>query len=333
MTVYSGAGAEVLFPLDVVVYVSSRIAAPLIGLVVLTVYTGASLVALAAVQWLVANPPGLFPAGFAFAGGVIAAAYVGYRAGTVRLVASLQAQELPRRRDPELYRRLDRLVGSMRVGQPPLLVADLGAPNALSVGGPRRGAVILDRSLLQFLTTDELEGILAHELAHIESYDTFVNTLAVTVVRTLSGLFILLLLPVVLFLAGVDRAAGWFAGRPGARPGLVRSFQVVVMVVLGAVFSPFALAYLAYSRRQEYAADSRAAEATGRPEALARGLAKIQRANNPGTGLLSMLYTHEERTERHRLFSTHPSLEQRIDRLRDRSEETGPHQAERIPVQ
>jgi heat shock protein HtpX len=320
-----------LFALDVAPGVRSRFLSPLVGLVVLAVYTAASLAGFAVVRWLVAHPPGLFPAAFAFVGGVVVAAYAGYRAGTVRLVASLQARELPRNRAPELYRRLDRLDDSMRAGRPPLLVADLGAPNALSAGGPRRGAVILDRSLLGLLTVDELEGVLAHELAHLERYDTFLNTLAVTVMRTIAGVVFLLLLPVVLFLAGIDRAAGWFAGRPGARAGLVAGFRRAVTVVLGVAFSPFALAYLAYSRRQEYAADRRAVEATGRPAALARGLVKIQRARDPRSGLFSLLYTHEERTDRPELLSTHPPLDRRIDRLRDRAE-TAPRQAEPIQL-
>ena len=312
--------------------VRSRLLGALVGLVVFAVYTAVSLAGFAVVGWLVANPPGLLPAGFAFVGGVVGAAYLGYRAGTVRLVASLQARELPRDRAPELYRRLDRLVGSMQAGRPPLLVADLGAPNALSVGGPRRGAVILDRSLLELLTVDELEGILAHELAHLERYDTFLNTLAVTAMRTLAGVVLLLLSPVVLFLAGIDRTAGWFAGRPGARAGLVDGFRSVVMLVFSAALSPFALLYLAHSRRQEYAADRRAAEATGRPEALARGLERIQRATDPRSGLFSMLYIHEDRTERPELLSTHPPLDQRIDRLLDRAEHTDSGRTERLRI-
>jgi len=303
--------------------VRSRLVTSLVGLAVLAAYTTVSLAGLAVVQWLVANPPGLFPAGLALVGGVVAAAYVGYRAGAARLVANLQARELPRDRAPELYCRLERLDESMRAGRPPLLVADLGAPNALSVGGPRQGAVILDRSLLRLLTVDELEGILAHELAHLERYDTFLNTLAVTAMRTVVGVVFLLLLPVVLFLAGIDRAAGWFTGRPGARAGLVAGFRSVVMLVLGAALSPFALVYLAYSRRQEYAADRRAAGATGSPEALARGLAKIQRATDPHSGLFSLLYIHEQRTERPNVLSTHPPLDRRIDRLLEQP--TGTH--------
>lgn len=297
----------------------ARVAMGLVGVVVLAVYTTVALVIALVLRWLVQSPPGLVPVVLAFTVGVVLAAYVGYRAGTVRLVASLQARELSRERAPELYRRLDRLVGAMRVGCPPLLVADLGAPNALSVGGPRRGAVVLDRRLLCLLTVDELEGLLAHELAHIESYDTFLNTLTLTAARTVAALLSLSLLPVVVLLAGVDRAAGWVDGRPGARRGLGRLFQRVVVLVVGAVLSLFTLAYLAYSRRQEYAADRRAATVTGRPEALASALGKIHRANDPRSGLLSALYTHDERESRHTVLSTHPPLERRIDRLLERA--------------
>ncbi|ERH08717.1 MAG: Zn-dependent protease [halophilic archaeon J07HX64] len=302
----------------------------LVGLVILAVYTAIALAGLAVLRWLAANPPGLVPTVLALTVGVVVTAYLGYRAGTVRLVASLQAEELPRRRAPELHRRLDALVDSMDAGKPPLLVTDLGAPNALSLGGPRRGAVVLDRSLLQLLTVDELEGVLAHELAHVESHDALLNTLAITVVRTITGLVSLLLLPVVLFVAGLDRAAGWFAGRPGERPGLVELVQWALMLTVGAVLSLLTLGYLAYSRHREYAADRRAADITGRPAALARGLVKIHRAKEPRSGLFSLLYTHEEE-DRHELLSTHPPLDRRVDRLLERSNRA-PKQFERIPV-
>jgi heat shock protein HtpX len=310
--------------------VTSRLVRSLVGLVILAAYTAVALAGLAVLRWLAANPPGLVPAVLAFAVGVVITAYLGYRAGTVRLVASLQARELSRGRAPELHRRLDAMVDTMDIGKPPLLVADLGAANALSLGGPRRGAVVLDRSLLQLLTVDELEGVLAHELAHVEGYDALLNTLAITVVRSVAGLVSLPLLPVLVFVAGLDRAAGWFAGRPGERPGLVGLFRWALTLTVGALLSPFTLGYLAYSRRQEYAADRRAADVTGRPAALARGLVKIHRANDPLNGLLSVLYTHEEE-DRHELLSTHPPLDRRVDRLLERSGRTA-RQFERIPV-
>ena len=300
---------------------TSRLALSLVGLAILVVHTAVALAGLAVLRWLAANPPGLVPAVLALAVGVVVTAYLGYRAGTVRLVASLQAQKLTRRSAPELHRRLDTLVDSMDIGTPPLLVADLGAPNALSLGGPHRGVVVLDRSLLQLLTVDELEGVLAHELAHVERYDALLNTLAITTVRTVAGLVGLALLPVVVFVAGLDRAAGWFAGRPGERPGLGELLRWGLMLTVGAVLSLFTLGYLAYSRRREYAADRRAADVTGRPAALARGLVKIHRANNPFNGLLSVLSTHTE-GDRHELLSTHPPLDRRVDRLLDRQHKT-----------
>lgn len=117
---------------------------------------------------------------------VVIAGYAGYRAGTIRLVASLDAQQLPRERASAVYRRLERLCVRANTREPPLLVTDLGAPNALSIGGPRKGVVVLDRRLFNLLTIDELEVILAHELAHMERYHTFVNTLALTAVRMLA---------------------------------------------------------------------------------------------------------------------------------------------------
>jgi heat shock protein HtpX len=289
-----------------------------VGLGVFTAHAVVALAGLAVLGWLFADPPGLVTIVLALLVGVVVAGYIGYRMNTLRLVASLQAQQLSRGHAPELYRRLERLCGEMDVTQPPVFVADLGAPNALSIGGPQRGAVVVDQSLVQLLTIDELEGILAHELAHLESYDTFLNTLAITAMRTLVGVVFLFLFPVVLLLAGVDRATAWIAGRPRWRPGVTHLFRLVVLAVLGLVLGPLSLAYLAHARKQEYAADRRAAEATGKPVALARALGKIHRANDPRSGLLSTLYTHDDRSEQRRLFSTHPPLEDRIDRLLDR---------------
>jgi heat shock protein HtpX len=286
-----------------------------VGIGVLFAHAVVALAGLALLGWLFADPPGLLTILAALSVGVALAGYIGYRMNTLRLVASLQAQQLARGRAPELHRRLERLAREMEIAKPPVFVADLGAPNALSVGGPRQGAVVVDRSLLQLLTVDELEAILAHELAHLQSYDTFLNTLAITAMRTLVGVVFLFLFPVVLLLAGVDRALAWIAGRPRWRPGFTRLFRFAVLVVLGLVLGPLSLLYLAHARKQEFAADRRAAEATGKPVALARALGKIHRANDPSAGLLSTLYTHDERSEQRRLFSTHPPIEDRVDRL------------------
>lgn len=293
-----------------------RVAMAVVGLAVLFTYTAAAFLAFLLLRWGVANPPDPLVLVGGLVLGIVLGGFLGYRLGSIRLLTSLDGRRLPRERAPELHTRLDRLAEHMHVRRPPILVAHLGAPNALSIGGPRQGVIVLDRQLLALLSVDELEGILAHELAHLESHHTFVNTLALTAVRTLVGVVMLALAPLVLLLAGLDRAAAWFAGRPHRRFGLATLFNATVTILLGVVLSLVTLGFLAYSRKQEFAADSRAADVTGNPAALARALEKIHRANQPRSGLLSLLYIHDDRRRaEHPLLSTHPPLGERIDRL------------------
>lgn len=311
-----------------------RVFMVLVGVAVFTVYATAALGGYLLLTWVFATPPDLLTALLAVGAFTLTAAYLSYRFGTRQLLSSLQAVELPRRHSPALYRRLDRLCLEMDVAQPPVLVADLGVPNALSLGGPRAGVVVVDQSLLSLLTIDELEGILAHELAHMESYDTFVQTLAVSLLRSLAGFLTVLLLPVLLLLQGIDRAMAWIGGRPAdRRPGVAghikRGIQTLVVVLL----SIATLLFLAYSRRREYAADGRAVEVTGKPVALARALSKIYRATDPERGLHSLLYIHGDESEKDglsHLLSTHPPIEKRVDQLLARADSTQTHYVHRL---
>jgi len=294
----------------------------LVGTIVLLLHTAVSFLGFLFLQWLIANPPDPFVFVSVFVVVVLFGAYIGYRQGTVRVVASLDTQEISKRRAPQLHQRLDRLCLQMDVSRPMLLVADLEAPNALSVGGPREGAVIIDYRLFDLLTIEELEGILAHELAHIERYDTFLNTVVITASRMVVGLVFVALLPVIVFLLGVDRATAWYAGQPHIRHiGLAGLFQRLVGLTVALFLSIFTLLFFAYSRRQEFAADHRAAEVTGRPLALARALIKIHRAMDRQRGLRSLLYIHDEHeSKRSRWLSTHPPLDERVERLRAQAE-------------
>lgn len=289
-----------------------RVAMVLVGLGVFALYALGAVGVYLLLGWLVRGSA-LGPTAAVLLAVVAVGAYLNYRAGPARLVAGLDARELPRGRAPGVYSRLDRLAAEMGVDPPPLLVADLGMPNALSVGGPRRSVVVLDRRLLEVLSADELEGILAHELAHIRGYDTFVQTMAVSLVRALSAVAGVLLLPLLLLAYGLDRGVAWASGRP-ARSGSVGEWvRLGAVVAVGLLLSVFTLAVLAYSRRREFVADARAAGATGKPRALARALWKIRRATESMHGLRSLLYTHSE--DDSRLLSTHPPVEERIRRL------------------
>lgn len=296
--------------------VAHRLLMAAVGLVVLATYTAAGALALFGMAWLATHPPDPVTVAAALAVAALVGAYLTYRVGSARLLAGIETVELPQRRTPELHRRVDRLAEQFGVESPPLLVADLGAPNALSIGGPRESAVVLDRRLLDVLTLDELEGIVAHELAHVQSRDAFVQTLAVSLMRTLFGVLFVCFLPVTLFLAGAARSAAWFAGRPHRGPDVAAAAALGIQLLVGAVLSVLTLGILAHSRRREFAADRRAADATGDPEALARALAKIHRAANPRWGFRSILTIHgEERGGLRRLLSTHPPIRERIDRL------------------
>lgn len=179
------------------------------------------------------------------------------------------------------------------------------------------------------LSDAELEAILAHELAHIESHDGLVQTMAYSVFQTLVGLVMLALSPLLFALTGLARATAWMGGRPAAWSETpfgwlrtrVTSAVVVVMLVL-------TLVVLAHSRRREYAADDRAVEVTARPLELARALHKIRAAAEPERSLLSPLYVRGEVDDPlWGWLSTHPSIEDRIDRLLERvGREPGPPQ-------
>ena len=248
-----------------------------------------------------------------------------YRYSTGRLLAALDATPLPRERAPELYRRLDRLTERMRVGDPELSVARMRVPNAFAIGDRRRGVVVFDRALLSLLSADELEALLAHELAHVESYDGFVQTLAYSAFSTVVELLFVLLLPVVLLVTGASHAAAWLCGRPtepdrGPGGRARRWIEGGVLLALLLV----TITIRAHSRRREYAADDRAAAVTGDPLALARALRTIDRAAEPRWGIVAPLYVHtDDEDGLLRLLSTHPPIDDRIERLAARAAAPG----------
>lgn len=257
-----------------------------------------------------------------------------YRFGTAQLLAGLDATELLPGQAPELHRRVATYAETLGVATPAVAVARMEMPNALAVGGGA-GTVVLDGRLFRLLDGPELEAIVAHELAHLESHDGLVQTLAYSLVRTTVGLVALVLLPMSLFLRGVSRAAAWMRGDPRgtASPGPADHLRLLVARAVMGVLFVLTLAVRAHSRRREFRADRRAAELTGRPVALARALRKIEHASVPATGLLATLYVHaEEEDPLSRMLSTHPPMDERVERLVAMAERRPEGRSVRVPI-
>lgn len=294
----------------------------LVGLALLVVYAGVAYLGyrLLAAVWLARGD--LLTVLAWTTGLTVLLGYLSYRFGTVQLLSQVRAAHLPRGRAPEVHARLDRLAEQMDVSRPRLLVGRMGAPNAMALGGVRTGVVVLDRSVFRLLSADEVEGLLAHELAHLESRDSLVQTLAYSAGQSLVWVVVVLALPFVLVGSGLQRALDWIRGRPPAdslAPVASLRRRAGKVVLVG--FVALTLLLLAHSRRREYAADERAVAVTGDPLALARALRKIQRATEPRWAMASPLYVRgDEEGTLTRLLSTHPDMDERIERLVERAD-------------
>lgn len=287
-----------------------------VAVVTFLVYATLAFVTYRALLYLWAQRPDPVTTVAVVVGATLVAGYASYRIGTAQLRYALDAVELPRREMPELYRRVDALADRAGVEPPRLMIASLHGPNALAIGGVRDGDVVLDGSLFHLLTASELEAIIAHELAHLKGRDSLVKTLGYSLVRTVTGVVWLLVLPVALLVGGVVRAVALLRGDDltDVRRA-VRSADTAMTTLVAVCLFLLTAVVQAYSRHREYAADDRAAQLTG-PLALASALEKIDRATTPG-GLLSTLVVHgDEEGPVTDLLASHPPMDDRIGRLR-----------------
>lgn len=209
------------------------------------------------------------------------------------LMGMLGAREYALAEDPLLSSVVARLAATARVLPPKLYVIPHGFPHAFSAGrGPRGASLAVSTGLLGALPPAELEGVLAHELAHIRRRDVLVQTFAVMVAVTLVEL---------------SRIGGWL--------------ERALLFVLAPVAAAFV--HLLLSPKREYAADRAAAALCGTPHGLADALLRLEQASelvafeaSPAT---EPLYTVNpfERDGLARMFETHPPTGARIARLRD----------------
>jgi heat shock protein HtpX len=228
-----------------------------------------------------------------------------YKFGKWMALRSVGAEDMPEGRDGrynygEIHRSTEKLCSEMDIEKPRLMVADMGVPNAFAVGRKGAGVVVVSTELMRLLDRDELEGVVAHELAHIRNRDVVVMVLGQSI-ASLVGLAVQF---GVLFTS--DRGIGNFILAYVA--GIVA--QMVVMIFV-----------LAISRYREYVADADAAEVIGRGDPLARALEKISSQGENAdvdldSGVNALCIFGADRSLLERVFATHPPTEKRIERLR-----------------
>ena len=199
------------------------------------------------------------------------------------------------------------------VPAPRVYVIDDPAPNAFATGrDPSKAAIAVTTGLLEILDREELEGVVAHEMAHVRNYDIrFMSFLAATVGA------IVLLRDVMWRWARFGRRRS--SGGGGARGQVVAMVVLVAVLVIAPILA--SLVRLAVSRRREYLADATGAYITRNPEGLARALEKLRdyrgEALDVGEGVRHMFIVNRAVSARAAgAWSTHPPIQERIDRLR-----------------
>lgn len=215
------------------------------------------------------------------------------------------AREVDAQTEPNFYGLVANLARRANMPMPRVYIVDNPNPNAFATGrNPENAAVAATTGLLSMLSRDEVEGVMAHELAHVKNRDTLIMTMVATIAGALSML---------------------------ANFGMFfRSERNGLATLLAVLIAPFAamIVQLAISRTREYGADRTGSEISGKPLALASALAKISGAaqaipnpvseRNPSAAQLYIVPTHVSE-----MFSTHPATENRIAELEALAEQMG----------
>jgi len=220
-----------------------------------------------------------------------------------------RAQEVSEAEAPELHAMVAELARGAGLPMPKVYIIDEDQPNAFATGrNPEHAAVAVTTGILRILSPSELQGVLAHELAHVRNRDILVGTVAATIAGAIS------------YLAQMAQWAMIFGGRSSdEEEGGGHPIAAIVMMIVGPIAAM--LVQMAISRAREYGADETGARICGRPLALANALRKLQMASqqipmdaNPAT---SHMFIVNPLTGGGiaRLFSTHPPIEERIARL------------------
>lgn len=222
------------------------------------------------------------------------------------------AQELSETQVPELFLLVKELSRNANIPMPRLYVIPTQVPNAFATGrNKNHAAVAVTEGLISLLNKDEIAGVISHELSHIRNRDTLVMTLSATFATAISYL---------------AQAAQWAAIFGGNRDGEGRSNNPLVLIAT-IILAPMAAALIqmALSRSREFMADASGAEISGKPLALASALQKLDNYSRqrrmpnarPESSGLFIINPMAAVGGTASLFSTHPSTEERVKKLRE----------------
>jgi heat shock protein HtpX len=264
---------------------------------------------------------GLFVAvGYALGGGSGAALALGFAVlfnfgvyffSDKLALRAARAKPVEEQEMPEVYAMVRSLAQRANMPMPRIYFIESNQPNAFATGrNPKHAAVAVTRGILQIMNQAELEGVLAHELAHVRNRDILIATIAATIGAALS------------FLARMYFWGGMGRRRDNNGASLILGLAAMILAPLAA-----AVIQMAISRSREYQADRSGAESTGSPMALASALSKLDRGSRTPMNVdpaVSQLFISDPLKafggrgrggSFAKMFSTHPPIAERIDRL------------------
>lgn len=219
------------------------------------------------------------------------------------------AREIQERDDPHLFAMVREVAELSRMPMPRVYIIENDSPNAFATGrNPQHAVVAVTTGIQRLLTDRELRGVLGHEMGHVKNRDILTSSIVATVAGAISMIAQVLMWSSLLGGRGRDQ----------------NPFVTLIVILIAPIAAT--LLQLGISRQREYAADKTGAEVTRDPEALASALEKLQRGvqtrpmqETPAQEAVSALYIVKPFRGgggMANLFSTHPPLEERIERLR-----------------